>query len=96
MECSACKAEVGEDLDNAMFVKLSGGYGMFFDTNFRDKPDEYSLMLCHDCSHKLVGSSPFLTNLLKGGHFHGWTMPDDIHNPLNEDILDFDRDWGAL
>lgn len=96
MNCSACGEHIGDELNNALPITLYGGYGMFFDTDFTTKPDVYELVLCHECAHKLVGSSPFLTRLLKGGHFHGWTMEDDIHNPLNEDILDFHKDWGKL
>lgn len=91
--CSVCREPLQ---DNTLGVKLTGGYGQFFDTDFTTKPDVYYLTLCHSCAHKLVRHSPFLTRLLKGGHFHGWTMDDDIHNPLNEDILDFNEDWGKL
>jgi hypothetical protein len=81
-----------ELMHNTLEVELHGGYGMFFDNIHGD----YKLTLCHDCAHKLVGSSPFLTRLLKGGHFHGWTDENDIHSPLNEDITDFHKDWGKL
>ena len=105
VRCSACNKPIWKEKDNwypavepelvwnCLELHLCGGYGMFFDG--MEKGDHH-LILCHDCAHKLVRHSPFLTKLLKGGHFHGWTMEDDIHNPLNEDIQDFYKDWSKL
>ena len=94
MKCSACRVDIPPDGDNELYLTLDGGYGMFFDTDFYTHPDHHELVLCHACAHKLVGSSPFLTRLLKGGHFHGFT--NDVMDPLCECKSDFLRDWGAL
>lgn len=105
--CSACKKPLWKEkdnwypavepelMDNVLKMNLLGGYGMFFDTDFTAAhPGDYDLTLCHECAHKLVGASPFLTRLLKGGHFHGFTAPP--LDPLCECISDFHKDWGTL
>lgn len=100
MNCSACNKPIGDDGDNELVITLEGGYGMFFDTDFTTKPDMYSLVLCHECAHKLVGSSSYLTNLLKGGHFHGFIYDLDGNLPQDNGgadcITDFHRNWGTL
>ena len=108
VKCSACAKPIWKEQDrdypavepelmpNVLDIDLHGGYGMFFD----DPNGDYNLLLCHECAHKLVHSSPFLTHLLKGGHFHGFIY--DEHGNLPQDnggadcITDFYREWGAL
>lgn len=81
MNCTACEIELTaiferEDkiemyqLDNALWIGLSGGYGMFVDGI--DAPatktlteSEYEAVICHDCAHEMFEKSPWLRKLFK-------------------------------
>ena len=106
VKCSACGAPLWKERDNwypaappelmynTLVAEFRGGYNMFYDVDPCGEAKDHELTLCHDCAHKLVGSSPFLTRLMKGGHFHGFTS--NPLDPLCECISDFDKDWGKL
>lgn len=53
---------------NSLYVRLEGGYGMFFDTDFHTHPDIYGFFLCHDCAHKLCDIMPSIGKLMENGH----------------------------
>lgn len=53
--------------ENALDLRLSGGYGCFMDPM---DPYYYNLILCHDCAHKFVNTFPVLLEKLRGSHSH--------------------------
>ena len=79
--CSACnsvlvpglRSDTEYQFDNALWIKFSGGYGMFIDP-FEGDPQG---VLCHECAHALCGSQPWIANLLN---------PHDSHAHRTEDI----------
>ena len=87
VECVRCQEPQVFDnssmkyIPEALEVNLNGGYGMFVD-NWQDR-DDYKLMLCHECAHKLV---LWLGIPQVGTHGHprtkdsfctGWTLTED-------------------
>lgn len=67
LACGSSAVEEGhEDYDNALLVRLSGGYGLFFDGN------DFHFILCHDCSHELCELAPWLGALINplASHSH--------------------------
>lgn len=68
---------------DSLYLRVEGGYGMFFDTDFDTHPDVYGFYLCHECAHALCDHYPWLKKLLRNGHFHGFDAADKC-------ITDFD------
>lgn len=86
--CYACEAELTPDgnrdtdyqFNNALWVSLDGGYGMFVDDvesfgvmskrKWSDK--KHRAVICHDCAHKLCATVPWIEKLLNswGSHSH--------------------------
>ena len=56
----------------SLYLRLEGGYGMFFDTDFTTQPDVYGVYLCHDCGHTLAEAFPFVAQLTKHEHFEDY------------------------
>ena len=56
---------VNTQRDNALEMKLTGGYGMFVD-DWETGPLE--VVICHDCAVKLFNLFPALQEFANGGH----------------------------
>lgn len=52
----------------SLYVRIEGGYGMFFDTDFRTRPSFYGFYLCHECAHKFADAFPLVQKLTARGH----------------------------
>lgn len=77
MNCYACSRELEPEFrgdvdctyqfDNALWLKLSGGYGMFIDP-FTEKDPE--VVICHNCAHELCDAVPWIKTLIDPVHSH--------------------------
>lgn len=45
--------------ENALIIKIDGGYAQFIDTFGEDNKQETTFVLCHECGHD------FMTNFMK-------------------------------
>ena len=97
MNCASCNVElkpVFADLitersiqyDNALGIQFHSGYSMFFDDlDFLDNPyfeSEQTLVICHDCAHKLVAENPWMRFVVDDvdGHTHEGKCHDAEHS----------------
>jgi hypothetical protein len=91
--CSACGQELQPvfegvsprdyQYDNAMWIGLFGGYGMFVDNldaqpGVVPGPPDIALVVCHDCAHALCDANPWLAKAIQ---------------PANSHAHSYDRDW---
>lgn len=70
--------------DNALWIQLHGGYGMFID-DFGDRlgpygtkgpRGEYVVVICHKCAHKLCETVPFFERLIEPMKSHSHRVSD--------------------
>lgn len=59
--------------DNALWIKFSGGYGMFIDPMTDDDPEA---VICHECAHKLCEQNPWIMKLLDPHNSHAHRVQD--------------------
>ena len=93
--CSACGATLkpvfaevdpaGYQYDNAMWIGLFGGYGMFIDSvesgpSIIPGPPDITLVICHECAHSLCETHPWLANAI---------------SPLASHAHSHDADWSG-
>jgi len=80
-----------EQWDNALIVRLEGGYGMFIDPLAPEPADitkgeisrgecELKVVICHGCAHKACEQMPWLDRLIE---------------PLNSHAHRIGRDWSG-
>ena len=93
--CYACGAELMSDyakttyqFDNAMWVKFSGGYGMFVENEQFGGPEE--VVICHECSHALCDTVPWIGRLINPHNSHAHKVDWIEQNP-NHYGWDYDR-----
>lgn len=77
--CHACDAELElvfdhpqanpTQLENALWINFDGGYGMFIESEWITKT-EYTLVICHNCAHKMCALVPWIRKLLDPEHSH--------------------------
>ena len=89
--------ETTYQFDNALWLGLFGGYGMFVDnmTDFepRDsvlKGSDYECVLCHDCAHQFMDDNPWLKKLFHPYNTHAHTKSFTEANP---DHFGWDYAW---
>jgi hypothetical protein len=82
--CYSCdKALTSDDdtdyqFDNALWIQLHGGYGMFVDEvgndlgpyEFKGPRGEYVVVICHECAHELCEKVPFFARLINPERSH--------------------------
>jgi hypothetical protein len=77
--CDRCKSvlepavpfDTNHQYQNALWIKFSGGYGMFIDPD-----DDIEVCLCHDCAHWLCAANPFIGDLLTPASSHSHQVDD--------------------
>jgi len=51
--------------DNALWIKLGGGYGMFVESDgFVGAPNTNKAVICHDCAHEACEKLPWLRRMI--------------------------------
>lgn len=105
--CFKCNTELVPDgppnnqtkyqFDNALWLGLFGGYGMFVDnmTDFepRDsilKGSDYECVLCHDCAHQFMDDNPWLKKLF---HPYNTHAHKSAYAEANPDHFGWDYAW---
>lgn len=76
--CYSCDKPLTSDddtdyqFDNALWIQLHGGYGMFVDEignhtgpyGLKGPRGEYVIVICHECAHELCETVPFFKRLI--------------------------------
>ncbi len=89
MNCSNCNAELTPEgpesdrttkyqFDNALWIYLDGGYGMFIDTldeemtgiSMANPKWPYKMVFCHECAHRLCDHFPAFEKLINPHNSH--------------------------
>lgn len=83
--CYACDKPLPSDddtdyqFDNALWIELHGGYGMFVDEGVGNRTGpyglkgprgEYVVVICHECAHELCETVPFFAKLIQPHRSH--------------------------
>jgi hypothetical protein len=71
------KASV-EQMDNALVVQLSGGYGMFVESIPEGPP---KVTICHECAHRACSVLPWLNALIQPDTSHTHTAKYTAEHP---------------
>jgi len=77
--CANCSSPLYKDenagptqYDNALRIKVDGGYGMFVESPLFGGPPNGYMIFCHDCAHELCDKFPGFQELINpyGSHSH--------------------------
>ena len=75
--------------DNALWIGLFGGYGMFVDNIDETlaeqknilKGSDYELVLCHECAHEFFDNNSWLKGIINPHKSHSHTEEYHQHHP---------------